>query len=110
MENKKLSDVLQEKGITIGDRLEVILKQGVVHDNGWTPAPTVNPQGFYADEDMKDEPGMKLIGYMNQYCSHKDQENLTLSTVWNNDKPLKANDGGSFRYVDREAIYSLKKL
>jgi hypothetical protein len=64
----KLQDLLNA-GFNTGSRIEITLMQGAEYFNGYTPAPTVDMQGWDAGDNMQDAPGRKIIGYIKEVKS-----------------------------------------
>jgi hypothetical protein len=62
--SKRAFEVLKEKNLPLGSRLEITLLDGADFNNGMGPAPTVDPHGFNGPESQTDKPGAKFIGYL----------------------------------------------
>ncbi len=84
----------------IGDALEIIVKKGAE----WYDCAH---QGYLASNEMKDEPGIRVIGYISEF--DETQKSIFLVPSWD---PLKKQSNGriSRYYVHEKAIFGWNKL
>ena len=66
--------------INVGNLVEIILKEGAEWYNGWSQAPTVDPQGYQppGDKSLLEMPGIRTVGYVGEYQRNK----VTLAPSW----------------------------
>ncbi len=101
---------MHRSDLNIGNLVEITLKDGAEWDNGWSPAPTVDPQGYRAPrgETLPAIPGLRTVGYIAEYKTDR----LTLAPAWGNmeqSRPGPRFEAGSC-YVHENAILSYRRL
>lgn len=95
---------MRAKDINEGSLLEITLFENSEWYDGWTRAPTVNPQGYDAPENKTDKPGRKICGFVAKLPDQHGK--LTLVHACLNNKPVY--EGQGF-YVDFDAIHSYRR-
>lgn len=90
----------------IGSRLEITLYKGAEYDNGWGPAGASDPRGYYPCEEMTEEPGIKMTGYIHEFDETERYRRIFLTPI-ECENPLD-NHFGRW-YVMVECIHSFKK-
>ena len=102
-------DRMQAEGFGEGSRVEIILKKGAEYYNGYTPAPTVNPQGFDPTEEMVNEPGAKFSGYITRFRTDDDIRRVTIAFGWDSDQRDDWKPQLKTLYFEEETIFSYNK-
>ncbi|HLD80344.1 MAG TPA: hypothetical protein VJA18_07340 [Candidatus Nanoarchaeia archaeon] len=87
--------------------VEVTLFRGAEYNNGWTPAPTVDPKGFELNEDMSTEAGYQFTGYVRKM----EVDRITLTMGRNpGGRSISADNGNNILYFKEETIHSCRLL
>ena len=105
---------MERADIHLGTLVEITLKEGAEWYNGWTQAPTVNPQGYKSPEEgiLTGKPGLQGAGYVGKL----ENDRVTLAPVWeigrhpeHGDQRGPHYEAGSY-FVHGDVIYSFRRL
>jgi hypothetical protein len=99
---------MRADGFKEGSRIEIILKKGAEYYNGYTPAPTVNPEGFDPAEEMVNEPGARYSGYIAQFRQDQRVNSVTLAFGWDENADRWKPQTKTL-YFEEETIFSYNK-
>jgi|GEM_PF-6278704 len=97
-------DEMRDDGFERGSRVEITVKKGAEYYDGYTPAPTTNPQGFDPAEGMVDAPDTKFTGYITGYGGNY----VSIAFGWRGESADFNAERGSL-YFHEETIFTYNK-
>ena len=100
---------MKQQGVEIGSRLEITLFEGADYYNGYTEAPTTNPEGFDPIKTMTENPGSKYLGFVHEFNYKYNRITLSMGRGREN-SVVPAFDGNRFYYFDEKVIHSYAVL
>ncbi len=101
-----ITDKLRQAGINPGTRIEVVIFEGAEFDDGWTPAPTFDTQGYGPAEGMTSKEGLRFSAYLWKLTEYEGKVSVHTASGWdvNERQPVHVDAGSGFCYFHEDVI------